>query len=126
MRTLRSSISTVGIRPPSATCEKLGLADLPASYAQEGKRFAALRDAIVAKIGEAASGSSRGGPQCVGGDEARAVVQRELDSHGYGDWTVMAAGGEFSGAQPCADVFFDGGAKTVFLTPGPSRLGARG
>jgi hypothetical protein len=109
----------IGVFPSSgaSTCEKLGLADLPASYAQEGKRFAALRDAIVTKIGEPASGSSRGGPQCVGEDEARAVVRRELDSHGYGDWTVMVAGGEFSAAQPCADVSFDTGGKTVILLP---------
>ena len=109
----------IGIFPSSdaATCEKLGLADLPASYAQEGKRFAALRDAIVAQLGEPASGSSRGGPQCVGEDEARAVVRRELDSHGYGDWAVKVAGGEFSAATPCADVSFDGAEKTVILVP---------
>lgn len=107
----------IGVFPSSdaSTCEKLGLADLPASYAQEGKRFAALRDAIVAKVGEPASGSTRGGPQCVGEDEARAVVRQELDSHGYQDWTVKVAGGEFSAATPCADVSFDGGA--VLLVP---------
>jgi hypothetical protein len=96
-------------------CEELGLADLPASYAAEGKRFAALRDAIVAELGEPASGSTRGGPECVAEDAARAIVRRELDAHGYGDWSVEVAGEPFSAARPCADVSFDGAGKTVLL-----------
>jgi hypothetical protein len=109
----------IGVFPSSdaATCENLGLADLPASYAEQGKKFAALRDAIVAQVGEPASGSTRGGPQCVGEDQARAVVRRELDSHGDEDWTVKVAGGEFSPETPCADVDFDGAGKTVYLLP---------
>jgi hypothetical protein len=107
----------IGVFPSSGagTCEKLGLADLPASYAAEGKRFAALRDAIVAELGEPASGSTRGGPECVGEDEARAIVRRELDAHGYADWTVEVAGEPFSTGRPCADVSFDGAGKTVLL-----------
>ena len=96
----------IGVFPSSGpeTCEQLGLADLPASYAVEGKRFAALRDAIVAQLGEPASGSTRGGPQCVGEDEARAIVRRELDAHGYADWDVKVVGEPFSAERPCADV----------------------
>jgi hypothetical protein len=107
----------IGVFPSSdaSTCETLGLADLPASYAVEGKRFAALRDAIVSRLGEPASGSTRGGPQCVGGDEARAVVRHELDAHGYGDWDVKVAGEPFSTKRPCADVSFDGGEKVILL-----------
>jgi hypothetical protein len=107
----------IGVFPRSGagTCENLGLADLPASYAAEGKRFAALRDAIVAKLGEPASGSTLGGPQCVGEGEARAVVRRELDAHGYGDWDVKVAGEPFSANLPCADVSFDGAGKVVLL-----------
>jgi hypothetical protein len=113
----------IGVFPSNGagTCEELGLADLPASYAVEGKRFAELRDAIVAQLGEPASGSTRGGPQCVGEDEARAVVRRELDSHGYGDWEVNVAGGDFSTSRPCADVSFDGAGKAVILVPVSSR-----
>lgn len=109
----------IGVFPSSAerggTCERLGLAELPASYAQAGKQFAALSDAIVAHLGEPASGSSRGGPQCVGEREARALVRRELDSHGYRDWTVKIAGGNFSADRPCADASFDSAGKAVIL-----------
>jgi hypothetical protein len=117
------SSGAIGVFPKSgaSTCEDLGLADLPASYAVEGKRFAALRDAIVAQVGEPASGSTRGGPQCVGEDKARAIVRRELDSHGYGDWDVKVAGEGFSAAQPCADVSFDSAGKTVLLLGGGPR-----
>jgi hypothetical protein len=113
----------IGVFPSSdaGTCEKLGLADLPTSYAAEGKRFAALRDAIVAQVGEPASGSSRGGPECVGVEQARAIVRSELDVHGYGDWTVEVAGGAFTPARPCADVSFDAAGKQVFLLPAGPR-----
>jgi hypothetical protein len=113
----------IGVFPKSGanTCEDLGLAALPASYAVEGKRFATLRDAIVAQVGEPASGSTRGGPQCVGEDEARAIVRRELDSHGYGDWDVKVAGEGFSAERPCADVAFDSAGKTVLLLGGGPR-----
>lgn len=107
----------IGVFPSSgaATCETLGLADLPTSYAVEGKRFAALRDAIVSQLGEPMSGSSRGGPQCVGEEDARAIVRRELDAHGYADWDVKVAGEGFTAEQPCADVAFDGAGKTIVL-----------
>jgi hypothetical protein len=107
----------IGVFPSSGaeTCENLGLADLPASYAAKRKRFDELRDAIVAQVGEPASGSTRGGPQCVGEDEARAIVRRELDSHGYGDWEVKVAGEPFGTKRPCADVSFDGAENTVVL-----------
>jgi hypothetical protein len=105
----------IGVFPSSGatTCEELGLADLPASYAVEGKRFGALRDAILAQVGEPASGSTRGGPQCIGEDEARAIVRRELDAHGYADWDVKVIGEPFSAERPCADIAF--GENTVFL-----------
>jgi hypothetical protein len=111
----------IGVFPSSGaqTCELLGLADLPASYAVERKWFAALRNAIVAQIGEPASGSTRGGPQCVGEDEARAIVRRELDAHGYADWDVKVIGEPFSAEQPCADVGF--AENTVFLSPNGPR-----
>jgi hypothetical protein len=111
----------IGVFPSSGpqTCEQLGLADLPASYAVERKRFAALRSAIVAQIGEPASGSTRGGPQCVGEDEAQGIVRRELDAHGYADWDLKVIGEPFSAEQPCADVGFS--ENTVFLSPNGPR-----
>jgi hypothetical protein len=113
----------IGVFPSSgpAACEELGLADLPSSYAREGRRFAALRDAIVARLGEPASGSSRGGPQCIGEADARTIVRRELDIQGYQDWDVKVVGGAFSAARPCADVSFDTAGKAVLLVPGGPR-----
>jgi hypothetical protein len=109
----------IGVFPASGhdTCGALGLAPLPASYAAEAKRFAALRDAIVARLGEPASGSSLRGPQCVGRAAAERFVRRSLDERGYVDWRVEVAGGTFSPGQPCAEPSFDTGAKTVFLLP---------
>jgi hypothetical protein len=99
------------------TCERLGLADLSAQGRAESKRFVRMRNAVYAEIGTPASGSSRGSSHCVGEARARGIVRRVLDRHGYGDWTIVTAGGEFSAQRPCADVSFDGGSKTALLLP---------
>jgi len=110
----------VGVFPRSPgedACDSLGLARLPASYAARAARFAGLQDAIVARLGEPASGSSQRGPECVGKDAAIAFVRRELDSRGYRDWQIKVSGGDFSSASPCAEPAFDTAARTVFLIP---------
>lgn len=109
----------IGVFPRSGrdTCETLGLAPLPASYAAQARRFAALRDAIVARLGEPASGSSKRGSQCVGKAAAVAFVRHELDSRGYGDWQIKVSGGDFTSARPCAEPSFDTGGKTAYLVP---------
>lgn len=106
----------IGVFPSSGakTCEELGLADLPASYAAESKRFAALRDAIVDELGEPASGSSLGSPKCVGERDARTIVRRELDARGYSDWGIEVAL-KYTAERPCTDVAFDGERKVVEL-----------
>lgn len=110
----------IGVFPSSGedACERLGLADLPPTYAAEGKRFAELRDAIVDHLGEPASGSSLGdrGLKCVGEEEARALVRRELDAHGYEDWGIDLSQA-FTAERPCAEASFDGAEKTVVLIP---------
>jgi hypothetical protein len=115
----------IGVFPSSGgdTCAKLGLVALPASYASEAKRFAALQDAIIARLGRPASGSSRRGPQCVGAKEATAFVKRELDAHGYRDWQIKTAGGQFSAERPCAEPSFDTAEKVVLLLPGQRTTG---
>jgi hypothetical protein len=109
----------IGVFPSSGedACEQLGLADLPPTYAAEQRRFAALRDAVVAVLG-APYGSSEGDPKCLREEEARALVRRELDAHGYGDWGIDVIGGGFT-AGSCAEVGvgFDGGRKVVILVP---------
>jgi hypothetical protein len=109
----------IGVFPGSSanTCEELGLAALRASYAAEAKRFAKLRDAIVAQLGEPASGSSLGTPKCVPKQAARTIVRRELDEHGYSDWQIEVAGEDFTAERPCAEVAFDGKRKAVTLIP---------
>jgi hypothetical protein len=101
----------------ASTCERMGLADLSARGRAESERFVQMRDAVYAEIGTPASGSSRGSSHCVGEAKARNVVRRLLDRHGYADWRIITAGGEFSAQRPCADVSFDGGSKTALLLP---------
>jgi hypothetical protein len=109
----------IGVFPATGddTCGALGLAPLPASYAAQAKRFAALQQAIYARLGTPASGSSKRGPQCVGKSAAVTFVRRALVTHGYRDWQITVAGGTFSASRPCAEPSFDSGAKTVFLIP---------
>jgi hypothetical protein len=107
----------VGVFPGPApkTCTDLGLAALPPDYTAAAQGFIGLRDAIVTKLGEPPSGSSVGGPQCIGEEEARLIVEREFAIREL-DWTVEVVG-EFTAGRPCADVSFDRGAKTVILVP---------
>jgi hypothetical protein len=109
----------IGVFPSTrnGTCGALGLAPLPASYAARARRFAKLQQAIVARLGRPASGSSKRGPQCVGMVAAERFVRRALDSGGYGDWEIKFTGGTFDSARPCAEPSFDTGAKTVYLVP---------
>lgn len=111
----------VGVFPSSGadTCEQLGLADLPPTYTAEAERFATLRDAIVALFYVEPSAGSDGDPNCVREEEARVLVRRELDAHGYGDWGIEVLGGGFTAENPCAGVGFDGERKVVILVPEP-------
>ena len=109
----------IGVFPSSGkgTCEQLGLADLPPTYAAEGKRFAELREAIIAHLGEPGTGSSQSTLKCVGEADARALVRRELDTHGYRDWGIEVAGDGYTTERPCTTVAFDGERKAVLLVP---------
>ena len=113
----------IGVFPSARAdaCTELGLAALPPTYAAEGRRFAALREAIFAELGEPASGSSRGSAKCVAEADARTIVRRALDAHGYGSWQVEVAGDGFNAARPCAEVSFDGKREVVLIVPAPRR-----
>jgi hypothetical protein len=108
----------VGVFPRAGaeSCAKLGLAELPATYAAQAKGFAGLRDAILVKLGAPATGSSPGSLKCVGEERAKLIVRRELEVRGYGDWTVEVSP-PFSAERPCATVSFDHGRKAVVLVP---------
>jgi hypothetical protein len=109
----------VGVFPSSGqdTCEQLGLANLPPTYAAEAERLAALRDAIAAELG-ASYGRTERDPKCLREEEARALVHHALAARGYEDWSIEVIGGGFT-ESPCAavGVGFDGERKVVFLVP---------
>jgi len=111
----------IGVFPSSDkdTCEQLGLADLPSTYAAEVERFAPLRDAIAAELG-ASYGSTERDPRCLREAEARTLVRRELAARGYENWSIEVIGNGFT-ESPCAAVGlgFDGERKVVFLVPEP-------
>lgn len=109
----------IGVFPSARAgmCARLGLAPLSSAGLAESRRFAALRDAIIARVGEPASGSTRGTGICVGEREARAIVREELVKHGYGSFRIQVGGGTFSDQRPCADVSLDSESQTVILIP---------
>jgi hypothetical protein len=109
----------IGVFPSSggSTCEQLGLADLPPTYAAERQRFAELRDAIVAHIGEPPTDTSPNTLACVSETDARAFIRRELDAHGYEDWGIEGLGDDYAGEHPCLQVAFDGERRVIMLVP---------
>jgi len=111
----------VGVFPGrSGTCARLGLADLPASYAREARRFSALRDALVARLGEEGTGTSLPKGPCIGERDARAIVREELDVRGFDDWSIEVTA-PFSEGRPCASLAFDGAEEVVYLIPAEPR-----
>src|ERR671918_1079565 len=113
----------IGVFPSTGkdTCEQLGRADLPPTYAAEAERFAALRDAIAAELG-ASYGSTEREPKCLREEEAHALVRHELAAGGYEDWSIEVIGSGFT-ESPCAAVGlgFDGERKVVILVPEPDK-----
>jgi hypothetical protein len=107
----------IGVFPSvdDRTCERMGLADLSQQGEAESQRFVRMRNAVYAKIGTPASGSSRGSSHCVGEARARTIIRQILDMHGYADWKIAMAEDGFAPDRPCADVSFDGGTRTALL-----------
>jgi hypothetical protein len=51
-----------------------------------------------------------------------AVVRRELERVGLGDWTVLGGSGDgFSAERPCATLAFHPEERTIRLVPAPPR-----
>jgi hypothetical protein len=109
----------IGVFPSAGpgTCERMGLADLSARGQAESKRFVRMRDAIYAQIGTPASGTSRRSGPCVGPAQAESVVRRALDAHGFTEWKIATLPGGGDPPQSCAEVAFDGRAKTAQIFP---------
>lgn len=107
----------VGVFPGAngETCRRLGLAELDGGYEVEARRFAKLRDALVARFEGA----------CLSEAEARRIVREELSDRGFDDWKIEEGAGirgeGFSADRPCAGLALDGERKVVTLVPEPRR-----
>ena len=88
-------------------CIRLGLEPLPADYGAEASRFAAMRDAVVARVEAKPCTTEEGGRQ---------IAREELDAHGFTDWTIETL--RFSPATPCASLWFDSKRGVLGLTGG--------
>ncbi len=73
-------------------------------------RFLAFRDAVLPQFLDT---------PCVEPAAGAAMVRRELDRAGLGDWTVRSDG--FSPARPCATLSFLPESRAVVLVPAPPR-----
>lgn len=109
----------IGVFPSSGTgaCTRLGLAPVPASYRKKARRITELREAIVRHFGKPPSGASAGDGKCVGETAARALVRRDLDARGYGDWRIEISGEGFTDERPCAEATVDPVREVVTLIP---------
>jgi hypothetical protein len=97
----------VGVFPSSGedTCERLGLADLPPTYAARSQRFAELRDALRAAVDF----------KCLGEEEARAAATQVLARLGFAGWHVEVDPGRDGAPWPRAVTTIDQERKTVVV-----------
>ena len=108
---------SVGVFPGSGpeVCRRLGIAALAPRFGKQARRFAGVRDALVADLAT----------RCVGEGGARRIVRRALEAHGFEGWTIETgegiAGEGFSTARPCAGFATDGNRNVVTLVPEPRR-----
>ncbi len=112
----------VGVFPASGAgaCERIGLADLPAAYAGQARRFAAVRAALADTLGVPGSGRSVGrAGTCLGRERTVLLVRRELDAHGLVDWAIEVARDGFGDGRCVVQLSFDGKRKVAVLIPVP-------
>jgi len=101
----------IGVFPDtldSGTCSTLGLT--PASDPQTGGE----ENLVILQVQEALADQFLS--RCVGQEEAVAIVEQELTSHGLNSWRV-AAEMPFTEQEPCASVAFDVPHQTISLVP---------
>lgn len=108
---------TVGVFPDSdpTTCERLGLARLPADYEEAAAKFAGLRDALNERIGRA----------CVGVEDSKEIVREELDSRGFTDWSVQISSAAADPVETCTVLGFDLQERLVLIISGPNPKGGQ-
>ena len=82
----------------------------PPAQGDVNMRFLAFRDAVLPQFVDAG---------CVEPGTGAAIVRRELDRAGLGDWTVRDDG--FSAERPCATLSFQPERQEVVLVPAPPR-----
>jgi hypothetical protein len=89
---LESGVAAVFPRTGPETCQSLGLAKLDADYTQRSKRFAELRNALLAAVDF----------KCLGEAEARAAATRVLDELGFTGWRVDVEASQEAVVRPRA------------------------
>jgi hypothetical protein len=101
----------IGVFPDtlgSGTCSALGL--IPASGSGTGGE----ENLVILEVQEALADQLLS--RCVGREDAVAIVEQELTSHGLNSWRV-AADAPFTEQEPCASVAFDVPRQTISLVP---------
>lgn len=84
---------------------------VPPPDGRVNERFLAFRDVVLPQF------LDRG---CIDARAGVAIVRRELDAAGLGDWVVVPGDG-FSPERPCATLLFRPEAREVVLVPAPGR-----
>lgn len=105
----------VGVFPSGdpLTCGRLGLAQLPSGYENAAAKFAGLRDALNERIGRT----------CVALDDAKGIVEDELDSSGFSDWNVVTSSDQANPGENCTSLGFDLQHRSVLLISNPDPSG---
>jgi hypothetical protein len=101
----------IGVFPDtlgSGTCSNLGLT--PAS----GPGTEGEENLVILQVQEALADQFLS--RCVGREDAVAIVEQDLTSHGLNSWRV-AAETPFTEQEPCASVAFDVPHQTITLVP---------
>jgi hypothetical protein len=102
---LESGVAAVFPRTGPETCQSLGLAKLDADYAERSKRFAELRNALLAAVDF----------KCLGEQEARAAATQVLAQLGFTGWRVDVNAPSDGTELPRAVTIIEEEGKTVRL-----------
>jgi len=96
----------------AGTCARLGLAELPADFADSNERFAALREAI-------GTFDPQGGGPCVPYRDVRRTTEDALERLGYDGWEVARGGATIVDDSTCVDYWVADRVQHVVFLYGP-------
>jgi hypothetical protein len=99
-------------------CAHLALQDLPEDYEAAAKEFANMRDDLVARLYDrATAGGISDREACLDEDNAVDIARSVLDDHGFSDWTVEVATGDYAGRECANSLGFEDAARRVLIIP---------